>query len=65
MVDGHVEQLRGGFQNTSKVYVYDGANFNDCTFTDMYNEMVTDNLRAGVQHELELHRDLRLLRRRR
>jgi kumamolisin len=33
----------GGFQNTSKVYLYDGANFNDSTFTDMYNKMVSDN----------------------
>jgi hypothetical protein len=34
----------GGFQNTSKVFLYDGANFNDSTFTDMYNQMVTDNV---------------------
>src|SRR5215471_9322346 len=34
----------GGFQNTSKVFLYDGANFNDSTFTDMYNKMVTDNV---------------------
>ena len=33
----------GGFQNTAKVYLYDGANFNDSTFTDMYNQMVSDN----------------------
>ncbi len=33
----------GSYQDTSKVYVYDGANFNDSTFTDMYNQMVTDN----------------------
>jgi len=34
----------GSYQDTSKVYVYDGANFNDATFTDMYNQMVSDNL---------------------
>ena len=34
----------GSFQTTSKVYLYDGANFNDATFTDMYNKMVTDNV---------------------
>lgn len=34
----------GSYQNTSKVYLYDGANFNDSTFTDMYNQMVSDNL---------------------
>jgi hypothetical protein len=33
----------GGFQDTAKVYLYDGANFNDSTFTDMYNQMVSDN----------------------
>lgn len=33
----------GSFQDTSKVYLYDGANFNDSTFTDMYNQMVSDN----------------------
>jgi hypothetical protein len=33
----------GGYQSTSKVYLYDGANFNDSTFTDMYNQMVSDN----------------------
>jgi kumamolisin len=33
----------GGYQNTAKVYLYDGANFNDSTFTDMYNKMVSDN----------------------
>jgi kumamolisin len=33
----------GGYQNTSKVYLYDGANFNDATFTDLYNQMVSDN----------------------
>jgi hypothetical protein len=34
----------GGYQDTSKVYLYDGANFNDSTFTDIYNTMVSDNL---------------------
>ncbi len=34
----------GALQNTSKVYLYDGANFNNSTFTDMYNKMVSDNL---------------------
>jgi hypothetical protein len=34
----------GSYQDTSKVYLYDGANFNDSTFTDMYNQMVSDNL---------------------
>jgi hypothetical protein len=34
----------GGFQNTSKVFLYDGANFNDATFTDIYNTMVSDNV---------------------
>jgi len=34
----------GSFQDTAKVYLYDGANFNDATFTDMYNKMVSDNL---------------------
>jgi hypothetical protein len=33
----------GALQNTAMVYLYDGANFNDATFTDMYNQMVTDN----------------------
>ena len=33
----------GSFQDTSKVYLYDGANFNDSTFTDIYNQMVSDN----------------------
>ena len=33
----------GGYQNTAKVYLYDGANFNDSTFTDIYNQMVSDN----------------------
>lgn len=33
----------GGYQSTAKVYLYDGANFNDSTFTDMYNQMVSDN----------------------
>ena len=34
----------GSYQDTSKVYLYDGANFNDSTFTDMYNQMVSDNV---------------------
>jgi hypothetical protein len=34
----------GSFQDTSKVYLYDGANFNDSTFTDTYNQMVSDNV---------------------
>jgi Pro-kumamolisin, activation domain len=34
----------GAAANTSKVYVYDGANFNNSTFTDMYNQMVSDNV---------------------
>ena len=34
----------GSAGNTSKVYVYDGANFNNSTFTDMYNQMVSDNV---------------------
>jgi hypothetical protein len=34
----------GAASNTSKVYVYDGANFNNSTFTDMYNQMVSDNV---------------------
>ena len=34
----------GALQNTSKVYLYDGANFNNSTFTDMYNKMVSDNV---------------------
>ncbi len=34
----------GSAGNTAKVYLYDGANFNDATFTDMYNKMVSDNL---------------------
>ena len=33
----------GGYQDTSKVYLYDGANFNDSTFTDIYNTMVSQN----------------------
>jgi len=33
----------GSYQDTAKVYLYDGANFNDSTFTDMYNQMVSDN----------------------
>jgi hypothetical protein len=34
----------GAEQNTAKVYLYDGANFNDSTFTDIYNKMVSDNV---------------------
>jgi Pro-kumamolisin, activation domain len=34
----------GSYQDTAKVYLYDGANFNDSTFTDMYNTMVSNNL---------------------
>jgi pro-kumamolisin-like protein len=34
----------GSSASTSKVYLYDGANFNDATFTDIYNDMVSDNL---------------------
>jgi kumamolisin len=34
----------GASQSTAKVYLYDGANFNDATFTDMYNQMVSDNV---------------------
>jgi Pro-kumamolisin, activation domain len=34
----------GAEQDTSKVYLYDGANFNDSTFTDIYNQMVSDNV---------------------
>ncbi|MGH3158195.1 MAG: S53 family peptidase, partial [Streptosporangiaceae bacterium] len=34
----------GSYQDTAKVYLYDGANFNDSTFTDMYNKMVSDNV---------------------
>jgi Pro-kumamolisin, activation domain len=34
----------GSYQDTSKVYLYDGANFNDSTFTDIYNQMVSDNV---------------------
>jgi kumamolisin len=33
----------GSFADTSKVYLYDGANLNDSTFTDIYNQMVSDN----------------------
>lgn len=33
----------GSYADTAKVYLYDGANFNDSTFTDIYNHMVTDN----------------------
>jgi kumamolisin len=34
----------GSYQSTAKVYLYDGANFNDSTFTDLYNQMVSDNV---------------------
>jgi hypothetical protein len=34
----------GSYQNTAKVYLYDGANFNDSTFTDIYNTMVSQNV---------------------
>jgi kumamolisin len=34
----------GAEANTAMVYLYDGANFDDSTFTDMYNQMVSDNL---------------------
>jgi hypothetical protein len=34
----------GSYQDTAKVYLYDGANFNDSTFTDIYNQMVSDNV---------------------
>jgi kumamolisin len=34
----------GAYQNTAKIYLYDGANFNDATFTDIYNKMVSDNV---------------------
>ncbi len=33
----------GSYQDTAKVYMYDGANFNNSTFTDIYNKMVSDN----------------------
>ncbi len=33
----------GSYQDTAKVYMYDGANLNDSTFTDIYNKMVSDN----------------------
>jgi hypothetical protein len=33
----------GAVDNTANVFLYDGANFNDSTFTDMYNKMVSDN----------------------
>ena len=33
----------GSLVDTSMVYLYDGANFNNSTFTDMYNKMVSDN----------------------
>ena len=50
----------GSAGNTAKVYLYDGANFNDSTFTDIYNKMVSRQPGPGVQHELELHRALRM-----
>jgi kumamolisin len=34
----------GAESNTAKVYLYDGANFNDSTFTDIYNAMVSNNV---------------------
>ncbi len=34
----------GSYQDTAKVYLYDGANFNNSTFTDIYNTMVSDNV---------------------
>ncbi len=33
----------GSYADTAKVYLYDGANLNDSTFTDIYNDMVTNN----------------------
>jgi pro-kumamolisin-like protein len=33
----------GAVDNTANVFLYDGANFNDSTFTDIYNKMVSDN----------------------
>jgi hypothetical protein len=33
----------GGYQNTSKVYVYQGANYLNNTITDVYNHMLSDN----------------------
>lgn len=32
----------GGYQNTAKVYMYDGVNSNFGTFNDIYNAMLTD-----------------------
>ena len=32
----------GGYQNTSKVYVYQGANYLNSTITDVYNHMLSD-----------------------
>ena len=34
----------GSYQDTAKVYLYDGANFNASTYTDTYNQMVSDNV---------------------
>ncbi len=34
----------GGFGNTAKVYLYDGASNTDATWTDIYNTMVSQNL---------------------
>jgi hypothetical protein len=34
----------GGFQNTADVYMYDGATGSESTFTDIYNQMVSDNV---------------------
>ncbi len=33
----------GCYCTTASVYVYEGANFNNGTFTDIYNQMVSDN----------------------
>jgi hypothetical protein len=32
----------GSYLDTAKIWVYEGGNFNNSTFTDMYNQMVTD-----------------------
>ena len=32
----------GGYQNTSKVYAYQGANYLNATITDVYNHMLSD-----------------------
>jgi Pro-kumamolisin, activation domain len=34
----------GAFQNTSRVYMYNGANTLTSTFTDIFNHMLSDNL---------------------